>query len=71
MFNASEKVHVITPGRVPYGIWTRDSYVTGPVMRSVANPIAPGVVSSILTRRHTFVEIDRVSFSTAFLLLLR
>ena len=39
--------------------------ILGPVAQLVARPIAyPGVVSSIPTRSHTFLEIDHEIFST-------
>ena len=47
------------------------SHIPGPIVQLVASPIAdPGVVSLILARSHTFVEIDREIFSTTILLLL-
>ena len=43
----------------------------GPVGQSVASLIAdPGVISSILSRHHTFLKIDHEIFSAVILLLL-
>ena len=42
----------------------------GPVTQSIASLIAdPGVMSLIMARFHTFIEIDHEIFSTVFLLL--
>ena len=42
-----------------------------PVVQSVVSPIAnPGVMSSIPTRQHAFMNIDHEIFSRAILLLL-
>ena len=42
----------------------------GPVAQSIASLIAdPGVMSLIMARFHTFIEIDHEIFSTVFLLL--
>ena len=47
------------------------SFSLGPIAQLVASPNAdPGVMSLILVRSHTFVEIDHEIFSTVYLLLL-
>ena len=54
-----------------YPVDTHLSSLPGPVVQSVASPIAgPGIMSSIPAGSYTFVKIDYEIFSTVILLLL-
>ena len=67
MFFSPEKMG--SPVRKPaFGISVNSS-LPGPVKQSVASPtVDPGVLSLIMARSHTFMEIDHEIISTAILL---